>query len=178
VDWNLVLKIWAVLGPLIAAGISAVWARRIQVQDRAYEQSRYKQSRAESLEDRQLEFQRSTLHAHKAELRVAIAQFIAASDDFMLACIENKSSRHTAETQARESESIALMSANYQNVALLGTSNIAKAATQVLNFAADFPLIKAPDLESKWKTHAEKYSSAKGDLRKESHALFGLKAEG
>jgi hypothetical protein len=177
VDWDVALKIWAVIGPLIAASASAVWARRIQIQDRQYDRKQQELARSQSLEDRHLEFQRSTLHSHKSELRAAIAQFVSATNEFLMACGDNRSESRSAETQRREIEASGKMNAHYQNVILLGTDEIAKCATQLLNLAVDYPTQVAHEPEDKRKEHTTQYQIAKRALTKAARKLLGLRDE-
>jgi hypothetical protein len=176
-DADIPLKIWAVLGPLLTAAISALWARRVQTQDREHERKIQEALRSKDLSDKAADFRRTTTHAQMAELRVAIAHFIAATNEFLMSATDNKSQRRTHETLRLEHEAAEKMNLQFQLVAILAPDSLAALASTVLNIASDFPAMSGPDLEFKIQDATDKYGVAKSALTKQSRALLGLKAE-
>lgn len=77
------LKIWAVIGPLLAATASAVWSRRVQLADREYEDGRAQArlDREDRARQREIETTRSA-HEYE-EAKAAIGSFMAASHHFV-----------------------------------------------------------------------------------------------
>ena len=177
VDWDVALKIWAVLGPLIAGGASAVWARRNQLQDRKHDLDQQRIVREQSLEDREIEYRRNTLASRKTELRGALAQFVAASNDYIVLCQNNATLHGNAETKRLELEASARLNANYQTVSILGTDELTKLAKKILNSATDFPHV-APKMSDKEKEdHRDNYLLAKKDLATAARKFFGIESE-
>ena len=177
IDWDIALKIWAVVGPLIAGGASAVWARRNQLQDRKHDLDQQKIARDQSLQDREIEFKRNTLSSRRTELRSAIAQFVAASNDYISLCQNNATIHGNADTKRLELETLARLNANYQTVSILGTAEIASLAKDVLNIATDFPHVVPRLSEAERAANRDKYLTAKKNLSTAARKLFGIESE-
>ena len=176
-DWGIALKIWAVVGPLIAGGASAIWSRRNQLQDREHDSEQQRIAREQSLQDRNSEYRRSTIGSRKVELRTAIAQFVAAANDYISLCQTNSTPSRSGDTKRLELEASARLNANYQTVSILGTDEISKLAKVVLNSAVDFPskaLSLSGDEQEKYR---DTYLLAKRDLSSAARKLFGIESE-
>lgn len=177
VDWDVALKIWAVVGPLLAAGASAIWSRRNQLQDREHDLEQQRISRAQALEDRDLEHKRNTLSSRKSELRIALAQFVAAANDYIHLWQKNSTAIVSAESRRLELDASARLNANYQTVSFLGTEELVSLAKKVLNLATDLPY-KVPDLpEPEQMQYRNDYLQAKKDLSIAARKIFGIESE-
>ena len=176
-DADTALKIWAVIGPLLAAAISALWSRRVQTQDRQYEKDLQATVRSDEFRAREAEFRRSNTHAQMSELRVAMAHFVAATNAFLMAATDNKSQRRSPETLRLEHEAAETMNLQFQHVAILSPEPLARLAADLLNIAADFPAMTGPDLERKLQEATDNYARAKSILTKQARELLGLRAE-
>ena len=177
VDWYVVLKIWAVVGTLAAAAASAIWSRRVQIQDRTYERSRMTEARLDAIEDRESEFRRSTLHSHKMELRACLSNFVASSNEFAIACVAYARAEPTDKAALTIlSETRSSMNKAFQSVAILANDEIASSAMRLLNLAADTPIM-GENIDELREEHTKKYQAARSDLIQLSRKLLGLKDE-
>jgi len=177
VNWDIVLKIWAVVGPLIAGGASAVWARRNQLQDRKYDVDQHKTTRDQLLQDRELDFKFQSIASRRTELRLALTQFVAASNDYITICQNNATIHANADTKRLELETLARLNLNYLTVSIIGTADIALLAVDVLNIATDFPH-RAPNFsEAELVECRDKYLYAKNRLSSSARKFFGIESE-
>ena len=176
-DWGIALKIWAVVGPLIAGGASAIWSRRNQLQDREHDLEQQRIAREQSLQDRNSEYKRATIGSRKAELRTAIAQFVAAANDYISLCQTNSTVSRSVETKRLELEASARLNANYQTVTILGTDEISTLAKTVLNSAVDFPSKALGLAGEEQEKYRNTYLLAKRDLSSAARKLFGIESE-
>ena len=176
-DADTVLKIWAVVGPLLTAALSAIWARRIQIQDREHQKFLQEQIRADEYRVKDMEFKLSTNHSQMSELRAAIASLLASSNSYVLASIDDNSSRRSHDSIRSLRESEERLNVQFQCVAILAPESLAALATELLNAAISISSLNAPDLEKKLENGSARYNAAKNELTKKSRDLLGLKPE-
>ena len=176
-DWDIALKIWAVVGPLTAAAASAVWSRRNQIQDRAYEGEQQALSRQYAVEDKEREFKRSLLTSQKTELRLALSQFVAAANYYLEICQIHYQRGRDEKTESDQLEALAKLGGYYQIVNILGTEKLASLAKRVHNLATDYPINIVQQQEVHIEGHLQAYLQAKMELAKESRKLLGFDSE-
>ena len=82
INWDFVIKAWAVVGPLLTGAAGAMWARHVQKQDRVYEQTQRDLARSNALEDSEKEWSRNTSDARRKELHSLVSDFLATASDF------------------------------------------------------------------------------------------------
>ena len=177
VDWDVALKIWAVLGPLVAGAASAIWSRRNQIQDREYEKEQQASIRKNDLEDKALEFKRTLITSQKNELRLAITQFVNAANFYIETCQAHHNRGKDEQTEKDQLAALDKLGSHYQVVNILGTDDIASLAKRILNLATSFPLNIVQQERAKIDEHHRDYLAAKRDLAKESRKLLGFNSE-
>lgn len=97
------LKVWAILGPLLAAAGAAIWTRAVQITDRKWNEQREARVRAEALQEKEGERARSDLRERHNELKHAIVEFLAATFDYV-----RKESEHISNTANQELHRLAI----------------------------------------------------------------------
>jgi hypothetical protein len=172
IDWDALLKFWAVVGPLLAAGISAVWSRRNAVQDRDFEQQRdnSRLSAESSLQDTQ--HKRSLKLENYKELKAALASYMTNTKDM----VSRRSEHLTAPSpETKEVANLAYERWNhsFQLVALLGDQEITDMAINLWNAALAVPqsynTASTPDYEVKIET----FKNSGAAFLKKARALLG-----
>lgn len=146
------LAVWAVLGPLIAAALSALWQRSTQLTDRAYhagvtETERthaegqatitYKRAREQTAADAmraQTELDRSNLLEVVSRLLQTTMVFIDARSDSMTPGLASDATRTRAMKAYEE------MTTAYNQAVLLGDADFADACTAVWNITFKMPI--------------------------------------
>ena len=134
IDGDALLKIWAVIGPLLAAGASAVWSRRNQVQDRSYESTREIEQRTHTTSERVVEHRRALQAENYKELKTALANFMVSANDFISRQCEWLTTPN-ADTKAASLAAIEKFNYHCQLVTLLGQPATADLAIEVWNTA-------------------------------------------
>lgn len=137
-DSESLLKLWAVLGPLLTAVVGALWARHLRVSDREHETAREEArlNREEALklrEHRMLEH--ATLHS---ELRNAIAAFMAASHEFVRKTTDSLNNP-TPESKLAATQANDKFTQSGQEVILLGNDDLESATIELWNAAIAIP---------------------------------------
>jgi tRNA nucleotidyltransferase/poly(A) polymerase len=126
------LKIWAVLGPLLAAAASAIWLRYVQTADREFEHSG-EQERAVRERERRYEEHNRQLRVQKYnEVKAGLADFMASSHEYVRKQSEYITTplpeRHQSASSANDK-----FVYSFQIVTLLGNSAIASNALDLWN---------------------------------------------
>ena len=77
--WDYILRVWAVLGPLIAGSASALWARRNVVNDREYLDKKAIEKEKRVIEEQKLIRQEIAKKEKYQELKDACVEFMTSS---------------------------------------------------------------------------------------------------
>jgi len=77
------IKVWAVLGPLIAATVSTMWSRHIQNSDRQFDLEREKEREAKERDKREQEYERQLRLKKYEELKAALADCMSSSYEYV-----------------------------------------------------------------------------------------------
>jgi hypothetical protein len=77
------LKVWAVLGPLIAAAASAMWARNIQIGDRKHERNREQEIFKHEETRKKQEHEHGIRLQKYNEVKSGLADFMASTHEFV-----------------------------------------------------------------------------------------------
>ena len=134
IDWDALLKVRAVIGPLLAAGASAVWSRRNQTQDRTYESTREVEQRTHATSERELQHRHALRTDNYKELKAALANFMVSTNDFMSRQCEWITTPNS-DTKAGSLAAIEKFNHHFQLVMLLGEPSTADLAAEVWNTA-------------------------------------------
>lgn len=171
------LQIWAILGPLLAAVVSALWSRRVQVQDRTYETEQRQIVRKNTLEDRALEFNRERTESDLKELRAAASDFLHLAGEFVDSCMERCSSDVPADNSERCSSTRASLNRSAHHLVLIAPAELAEKTTNLHNCAADFlGLYLRADADSLHSAVAE-YSDIKLSFISAAKSILGTRVE-
>jgi hypothetical protein len=138
IDWNAFFRIWAVVGPLLAAGASALWARRNQVQDRNYETSRDSVRFERDIQSKEAEHEMQLRTESYKEIKGALANFMASTNDYVTKAGINLTTPTVENAQA----SVAAQEKwnyNCQLVMLLGDQELSDLAVHVWNIGLSVP---------------------------------------
>jgi hypothetical protein len=137
-DWDTFIKVWAVLGPLLAAAASAVWARRIQLKDREHEHSRELERLERADTAKQVDYARSVQHERHNELKQSLADFMASSHEYV-----RKQSEYWTDPVPEKHKAASLANDKFINscqiVTLLGDAELAESATTLWNATIALP---------------------------------------
>lgn len=137
-DWDYVLTIWAVVGPLLAAGISAIWSRRNQVQDRSYQASlEAEKGRKISDENKRIRDEEARQQKY-LQLREACIEFMASSHEYVRKQSEYLS-QLTPELQRYASEANDRFTYSNQKLILLGDDQLTEASIAFWNATIAIP---------------------------------------
>lgn len=135
---DVTLKLWAVAGPLLTAGISTWWARRNQVNDRDFIKSSENEQqilkKAEKAEE-----QRQQLNREKyTELKMAIATFMGATYEYVRrqTDLHNDPKHGTLEAAANANDKFIY---SCQLVVVLGDESLADAALLLWDASLKIP---------------------------------------
>lgn len=183
-NWDNFLRIWAILGPLIVAAVSAVWSRRTKIKDREFEKSLEMQriERERSRETERLEYDRSReierfeqinttkkldFKAAKQDERYneakdACVNFMANSQDYVLKhsdFLTNKTpDLKQASILANEKHNF-----SYQLVQIIGNDDIKNAASSLMNSSLELLTTYSaiPRNQEKYDNALKAYQAAK-----------------
>jgi hypothetical protein len=137
-DWDSALKVWAVVGPLLAAGASAAWSHYVRVSDRSHEKELEKERAARASLSERISHLRAYKSARHAELKAALADFMSSSREFVRKQSESLS-RPTPENVGAATQANDKFSYSCQLVILLGDQELADAAVTLWNAALVVP---------------------------------------
>jgi len=137
--YDIFFRIWAVVGPLLAAAVSAWWSRRIHIQDRDYQRQQEldRESRQASKEHQeQLIAQRKEKYN---EVKAALVDYMASSQDFLAKVTESIA---FPSTETRQALSIARekFSISQQIVILLGNNALVSSSIELWNAVNNMPI--------------------------------------
>lgn len=137
-DLDTFIKVWAVLGPLLAAAASAVWSRRIQLNDRENEHSRELERMVHADAAKRVDYARSVQHERHNELKQALADFMASSHEYVRKQSEYWTDpvpdKHKAASHANDK-----FIYSCQIVTLLGNAELTESATTLWNATIALP---------------------------------------
>ncbi|EGR4195834.1 hypothetical protein [Vibrio cholerae] len=177
-SWDYILRIWAVAGPLLAAGVSAIWSRRNQVQDRIY------QAAQEAEKDRKLSEETKRIRAEEAkrnkyvQLQDACIEFMASSHEYV-----RKQSEYlthlTPELQQYASEANDRFTNSNQKLILLGDAELTEASIAFWNATIAIPISYHIAIDEAYQAKLVTYQTsrtefnqaAKGQLRSYEHEI-------
>jgi len=136
---DIFLKIWAIVGPLLAATASAIWARRVQLQDRRHEDQRAQTSRLHTIDDGRISHLRATRTAARSELRSAASDFISALHEYALCA--TTAMRDDASDAASDAfvEARRNLNITYGKLVVLGDDELSRIATEAIGAAVALP---------------------------------------
>ena len=132
------LKLWAVIGPLLAAAASAVWSRHTLKQDRQYDDAREKETLARDLASQDRAYLRLKAENQASDLKNAITDFLSSTHEY----VRKESLSRTNSTP----ESIAISVSAYdrlssagQAVIVLADDELEEATTEFWNATSEAP---------------------------------------
>lgn len=133
-ELDTLIKVWAILGPVGTAVLSAWWSRRNQLADRKYDIERERENRQHSLNEQ--EMQRLSLERERRRdlIRETYAKFVSTSSEYALRSHVDKFSddgTFKPETQ----EVLRMMNESFNMLSILSCPDVHNAATDVLNLA-------------------------------------------
>ena len=154
------LKIWAVVGPLLAAGISALWSRMTQVKDRDFNvnQELEKGKRQELLNQQE---KNQALRKEKYdEIKMGLASFMTSSHEYARKQSEYitdpSQEKHKAASEANDK-----FIYSCQIVILLGDDNLANSATQFWNATLAIPKAYNIPIDTEYERKLKVYKEAR-----------------
>lgn len=137
--FDIFLKVWAIVGPLIAAVASALWSRYIQNGDRNWEHTRDKVRQDREREARIQEHNNTIRKEKYAEVKSGLADFLTSSNEYVRKMSDYMTNplpeRHQAATAANDK-----FAYSCQIVKLLGNDQISNAATAFWNATFAIPI--------------------------------------
>lgn len=137
-DWDTFFRVWAVAGPLLAAGVSAWWARRNQVYDRDYEHKLELNRLDRADAARNLDHKRAVQAERYNEIKSAIATFMSSSHEFV-----RKQSDYWTDPTPEKHQAATLANDKFtysqQTVILLGDEALAGKAIDLWNATLEIP---------------------------------------
>lgn len=190
-DWDQFLRIWAILGPLAVAAVSALWARRTKSQDRKTdklnEDERLERERARDKERSELEHahelerleqaQRTRLLENKNEKRneryneakEALVNFMANSQEYTIkqtAYLGNKVQELKQELKQAATLVNDKYNYSYQLVNLIGNEAVRSEAMNLWNASIELPTLSATAKvgEPEYEKALAKYKTAKSEF--------------
>lgn len=132
------LKIWAIVGPILTAAVSAVWARHVQEKDRAHQIELSKVARQSAIEDRNSQYSMERERIFASEIKTAFSAFLSAVHQYaedMSTAISSKSGtndRNPSDASKRLHEA-------YAAAAMVGNTTTSKACYALCSAAAHLP---------------------------------------
>ncbi|HVS25944.1 MAG TPA: hypothetical protein VHE58_01335 [Burkholderiales bacterium] len=137
-NWDTLLKVWAVLGPLIAAAAIAFWSRHTQVKDRDYEHSRESERLNRADTAKKQDHNRALRVERYNEIKGALADLMASSHEYVRKQSEYITKltpdMHQAASQANDK-----FVYSCQLVTLLGDEPLTNAAVALWNATLEMP---------------------------------------
>ena len=154
------LKIWAVVGPLLAAGASALWARMTQVKDRDFnvQQELDKEKRQELLKRQE---KHETLRKEKYdEIKVGLASFMTSSHEYV-----RKQSLYVTDPSPEKLKAASEANDKFiyscQIVILLGDDKLANSAVQFWNATLAIPKSYSIAIDDEYESKLKVYREAR-----------------
>jgi hypothetical protein len=150
------LKVWAIVGPLLAAVASALWSRHIQIGDREFERTRDIE-RGEREQTLKRQEHTDTIQKEKySEAKSGLADFMASSHEYVRKQSDYLTNplpeRYQAATAANDK-----FVYSCQIVTLLGSDAVASAAINLWNATLAIPksynVAQTPDYEDKLRVY-------------------------
>jgi len=165
------LKIWAVIGPLLAAGISALWSRTTQIKDRDFniKQEIEKEKRQESLKWQE---KNEALRKEKYdEIKMGLASFMTSSHEYVRKQSEYitdpSQEKHKAASEANDK-----FVYSCQIVILLGGDDLANSATQFWNATLAIPKSYNIPIDTEYEGKLKVYKEARMLFNKQARIFL------
>jgi hypothetical protein len=158
---DIFLKIWVVMGPLLATAVTAVWSRHTQTGDRKFEFERAKEHEARERDKSSQEHERQIRLQKYNEVKAAIADFMASSHEYVRKqseCLSNYliPERYQAATAANDK-----FTYSCQVVILLGSNDVASEAIKLSNATVQIPKAYNDPVTPAYERKLEEYRSAR-----------------
>lgn len=157
------LKIWAVIGPLIAAVASTMWSRHIQTSDREFELVRDKDREVKERYARDQEYERQIRMQKHDEVKVALADFMASSHEYVRKQSEYLTNplldRHQSATAANDK-----FVYSHQIVTLLGNDALVGKALEFWNATLTIPKSYNTPLTDDYEEKLRVYRSSRAEF--------------
>ena len=176
IDWDFVIKAWAVVGPLLTGAAGAMWARHVQKQDRVYEQSQRETARKNAIDDAQKEWARNTSDARRKELHALLSEFLAAAADFADDAILKFGSDDPKLALSLGKER-GVMNRAALTAVLVSPASLAKKIAALSNSAVDILGVLIKNDQKELNDAVAKYSKCKEELIHEARQVLGSKTE-
>lgn len=157
------LKLWAVIGPLIAAAASAVWARHIQNSDRRYERTQEIEHNLHKVAIAEKQAARNERKEKYEELKRAFSDFMASTHEY----VRKESLNATNSTPATQKRSLAAydkLTYSSQLVMLLGDKDVESAAIDFWNATSDIPRPYDAPIDDDYKAKIHTYKAARASF--------------
>lgn len=157
------LKVWAVLGPLVAAGVSAWWSRRNQVNDRDYGHSLEMERLDRADTARILDHQRAVRTERHNAIKESLADFMASSHEYVRKQSDWLANpipeKHQAASQATDT-----FTYSSQGVILLGDEQLADKAVELWNATLKIPKSYKTPINEQYEQDLDAYKLARADF--------------
>lgn len=159
-NWDTFFRVWAVLGPLLAAAASAVWSRRVQVQDREHEHSRDVERLDRTDAAKKVDHLRTVRLEKYNETKGAIADFMASSHEYV-----RKQSDYMTDPIPNKHQSASLANDKFvyscQLVMLLGDEQLSGSATALWNATITIPKSYSTPIDQSYEQKLAIYRSVR-----------------
>lgn len=132
------LKIWAIVGPILTAAVSALWARHVQTRDRDYQTDLAKIARQAAIEDRNSQHGAERERLFATEAKSAFSNFLSVVHIYvqdMATAIRDGDAANGIDT----SELGRNLHVAYAAAAMVGNADTAKACYSLCSAAAGLP---------------------------------------
>lgn len=170
-DWDTLIKVWAVLGPLFVAAVSAYWSRRVQLKDREHEHSRELERLERADAAKQFDYSRSVQHERHNELKQALADFMASSHEYV-----RKQSEYWTDPVPDKHEAASLANDKFihscQIVTLLGDTELAESATALWNATIALPKSYNTPIDKAYEEKLAVYRAARASFNEQARAYL------
>ena len=173
-DFDTFLKVWAIVGPLLAAAVSAAWARHLQMNDRAHQDKKDEQRHERELLRAKYQAQTERQKIAYDDLKSAISAFLASSHQYALKQSEALS-YPTDKNKSDASEALDQFIAHAQIIFLLGDDSLENATTEFWNLASKVPRAYDKGGTEEYEKILDDYKNARIKLTQEGkRVLSGL----
>ena len=158
--WDYVLRVWAVIGPLLAGAVSAVWSRHNQIQDRDYQNNQHSDKEEKKAEESKVIRAEESSRKKHEELKDACIEFMISSHEY----VKKQSEYLTEESpelhdHAREAHDRLISSS--QRIILLGNEKLSRDSISFWNTTISVPKNYKTAITKEYLTILNAYKSAR-----------------
>ena len=138
-NWDVFFRVWAIVGPLLAGGISQVWERRNKESDRMFKDEREKNKEEIALKMKEAETLTEKREQRVQEVKSCFLRFMSSSHEYV-----GKQSQHLTDlskydTRDKASDANDRFISSLQEVTLISPTVVEEAALTYFNATLKIP---------------------------------------